>query len=149
MLHRQRRIVCFAVAGLLAAVSATDSRLLPAQEEVPPKAKAKVVPPPPVEPAPFPIPATIPAPPYGMPNIPSLNYNYYYPAPAPDTVVSDIPARLYLCPRPAPPYVGYVYITYPPFQPHEWLWQHAKAYYRLHPGGGMTMTSMWWVYEDR
>jgi len=79
--------------------------------------------------------------------IPTLDYNYYYPAPN-QPGAGQIPAQMYLCPIPRPPqYVGHTYITYPPFQPHEWLWQHRRAYYRYHPGGGMTMTSMWWVYE--
>jgi hypothetical protein len=80
--------------------------------------------------------------------IPSLEYNYYYPPPG-VTEVPQIPAQLYLCPSPyPPPYVGYTWISYAPFQPHEWLWIHRRAYYRFHPGGGATITSIGWEYRD-
>ena len=85
--------------------------------------------------------------PYG--GIPTLDYNYYYPNLAGGgAAIDQIPARLYLCPRPVPPYVGYTYISYAPFQPHEWLWQHRRAYYRSHPGGGATMTSIRWEHDN-
>jgi hypothetical protein len=161
MSFNQRFILCLVLVGLLLG----SDRPAGAQEEKLEKKsvnqKEKPVPPPVGEPAPFVVPTPVPSPvpaqvpgvvaptPYGVSNIPSLHYNYYYPAPLPGQPAPEIPARLYLCPRPAPPYVGYVYITYPPFQPHEWLWQHARAYYRFHPGAGITMTSIWWVYEDR
>ncbi len=80
--------------------------------------------------------------------IPGLEYNYYYPPPGAGEI-AQIPAQLYLCPSPyPPPYVGYTWISYPPFQPHEWLWIHRRAYYRVHPGGGMTMTSIRWEYHE-
>jgi hypothetical protein len=84
--------------------------------------------------------------PYGDP-IPSLEYNYYYPPPGAEPL-EQIQAQMYLCPSPyPPPYVGYTYITYPPFQPHEWLWIHRRAYYRVHPGGGATLTTIRWEYH--
>jgi hypothetical protein len=36
---------------------------------------------------------------------PTLAYNYYYPTPG----MGQVPARLYLCPRPTPAHVGYTY----------------------------------------
>ncbi len=79
---------------------------------------------------------------------PSLNYNHYYPDLSGQQTVNQVPARLYLAPWPAPPYVGYTYITYPPMQPHEWLWIHRRAYYRDHPGGGRTITTIRWEYRE-
>jgi hypothetical protein len=91
-------------------------------------------------------PGLLPGAPAGV--IPSLEYNYYYPTPG-TTEVPQIPAQLYLCPSPyPPPYVGYTYITYPPFQPQEWLWIHRRAYYRLHPDGGATLTTIRWEYHE-
>lgn len=137
-------VVCSAVAGVLLGLSLSAG----AQDKKPPMEKAKAAkeagkdkpPAAPAEPAPFPGPDV-------RHGIPSLPYNYYYPELSAGQTTAQIPARLYLCPHPVPPYVGYTYITYPPFQPHEWLWQHQRAYYRSHPGGGMTMTSIWWTCE--
>jgi hypothetical protein len=70
---------------------------------------------------------------------PSLDYNYYYPAPP----SAYIPARLYLCPRPVPLHVGYTYITYQAFAPHEFLYAHRRAYVTYHPDG-MTLTRVRW-----
>lgn len=79
--------------------------------------------------------------PYYYPTpIPSVYYNYYHPA-APD---GHLPARLYLCPLPAPPLVGYTWISYIPFSPHEFLWVHNRTYYRVHPDGGTTVTTVDW-----
>src|SRR5205823_3022345 len=65
------------------------------------------------------------------PVIPSLEYNYYYPPPG-AAPLDEGQAQMYLCPLPyPPPYVGYTWISYPPFQPHEWLWIHDRAYYRV------------------
>jgi hypothetical protein len=70
---------------------------------------------------------------------PTLQYNYYYPVPG----GSGIPARLYLCPRPTPPHVGYTYITYQALAPHEFLWRHQAKYYRPY-AGGLTVTTVRW-----
>jgi len=116
-----------ALAGVLCGWAATS-----AQEKKPPVKKA--VKEPPVEKAPRELPppaVTVEAAPVPgqapVGAIPSFDYNYYHPAPG-STAPPQIPAQLYLCPSPyPPPYVGYTYITYPPFQPHEWLWIHRRA----------------------
>ena len=79
---------------------------------------------------------------YAVPpqQIPTLAYNYYYPAPG----SGYMPARLYLSPRPVPLHVGYTWITYQPLAPHEFLWRHQRTYYRVHPDGGVTYTRLNW-----
>ncbi len=68
-------------------------------------------------------------------------YNYYVP-PGPN---GGVPAQLYVCPRPTPPMVGHTYITYQALAPHEFLYRHHRVYYRYHPGGGTTVTTVhWW-----
>jgi len=69
-----------------------------------------------------------------------LFYNYYVP-PGPGGVVG---AELYVCPRPAPPWVGYTYYTYQPLMPHEFLYRHHRVYLRQHPDGRWTRTFVWW-----
>jgi hypothetical protein len=87
---------------------------------------------------------TAPADPEGYPPaphpFPSHAYNYYYPAPGNDMM----PARMYLCPRPVPLWVGYTYITYQGLAPHEFLYKHHRGYYRYHPGSGLTVTKITW-----
>ena len=68
-------------------------------------------------------------------------YNYYYPAQA----AGQWPARLYLTPRPVPPYVGYTYITNGALAPHEYLYPHMNVYIRNHTSGGYTVT---WVLHQ-
>ncbi len=70
-------------------------------------------------------------------NIPPLSYNYYYPA-----YGGELPARMYMAPLPVPPYVGYTYISYPGLAPHQFLWLHQDTYYRAHPYGGSTETTI-------
>lgn len=70
---------------------------------------------------------------------PTLAYNYYFPVPQ----TGQVPARMYLCPRPTPAHVGHTYITYQAFAPHEYLWRHRNAYYSYYPGG-MTITRVTW-----
>ncbi len=70
-----------------------------------------------------------------------VGYNYYYPPQA----AGGWPARLYLTPRPVPPYVGYTYITYGALAPHEYLYPHINVYLRNHPSGGFTIT---WVIHQ-
>jgi hypothetical protein len=60
----------------------------------------------------------------------------------------DVPAQLYLSPRPTPPLVGHTYITYQPLMPHEFLYPHSRHYYRydspwcLFPSNCTTVR--WW-----
>jgi hypothetical protein len=77
------------------------------------------------------------APPEQVP--PPLDYNYYYPVPGGYVT----PARLYLAPRPVPLHVGYTYITYQAFAPHEYLYAHRAAYQRPYCGG-VTVTRVRW-----
>lgn len=53
----------------------------------------------------------------------------YYVHPGPGV----LGAQLYLCPRPAPPVVGYTYITYQPLAPHEFMYKHCRRYRVCHP----------------
>ena len=71
---------------------------------------------------------------------PDLFYNYYVPA-AP---CGGVPAQLYLSPRPTPPLVGHTYITYQPLMPHEFMYRHARTYYRKNPNGKRTRTMVIW-----
>jgi len=59
---------------------------------------------------------------------PELFYNYYAGPPGEQ-------AQMYLCPRPTPPLVGHAWITYPPFQPHEYLYHHKRTYYNYFRSG--------------
>lgn len=70
---------------------------------------------------------------------PTLGYNYYYPMPG----TGQVPARLYLCPRPTPAHVGYTYITYQALNPHEFLWRHRATYVTPY-NGGTTITTVRW-----
>jgi len=66
-------------------------------------------------------------------------YGYYLqPGPAP------LGAQLYPCPRPVPPVVGYTYITYQPFAPHEFLYKHCRTYRVRHGTDGRTRVFVWW-----
>lgn len=69
-----------------------------------------------------------------------LFYNYYSP-PVGDESVG---ARLYTCPRPAPPLVGHTYITYQPLMPHEFLYKHHRVYKTQHNDSLRTRTSVFW-----
>lgn len=75
--------------------------------------------------------------------IPPLTYNHYQP----EADMGTIPARLYLAPRPVPPWVGRVYIAYPPMAPHHWMHLHERRYVRTHPDGGMTTTTIYWDWR--
>ena len=57
---------------------------------------------------------------------PDLFYNYYVP-PGP---AGGVPSQMYLSPHPTPPLVGHTWITYQPLMPHEFLYKHARNYYR-------------------
>jgi hypothetical protein len=71
---------------------------------------------------------------------PTLAYNYYYPTPG----SGQVPARLYLCPRPTPAHVGYTYITYQALAPHNFLYRHRAAYVTPYNGGTTITTVRWW-----
>lgn len=75
--------------------------------------------------------------------VPPLTYNHYQP----EADMGTIPARLYLAPRPVAPWVGRVYITYPPMAPHHWMHLHSRRYVRQHPDGGMTTTTIYWDWR--
>jgi len=67
-------------------------------------------------------------------------YNFYVP-PLGDQSVG---AELYPCPRPAPPLVGWTYITYQPLMPHEFLYHHHRTYMYYHSDSGRTVTTVSW-----
>lgn len=71
---------------------------------------------------------------------PDLFYNYYVP---PDAG-AGLGAKLYVCPRPTPPFVGHTYFTYEPLMPHEFLYPHARVYTRYHEDGSFTRTRVHW-----
>jgi len=66
-----------------------------------------------------------------------LFYNYYV---GPARFAGGVPAQMYLSPRPTPPLVGHTYITYQPFLPHEYLYEHNRVYRSAWDGGGRTTT---------
>ena len=57
-----------------------------------------------------------------------LFYNYYV---GPGTC-GVYGAQMYPSPRPVPGWVGATYITYPPFDPHNYLWVHSAKYPATH-----------------
>jgi hypothetical protein len=63
-------------------------------------------------------------------------FNNYYVGPSP--YGGGIPAQLYVSPRPSPPFVGHTWITYPPLNPHEFLYHHCRKYHKYYRGGGYT-----------
>jgi hypothetical protein len=69
-----------------------------------------------------------------------LFYNFYVPPVGPGSVG----AQLYPSPRPAPPVVGYTYITYQPLMPHEFLYHHHRTYSYFHSDSGLTRTTVSW-----
>jgi hypothetical protein len=72
---------------------------------------------------------------------PFSTYNYYVPG-----YEGGPPAQLYVSPRPVPPLVGHTYITYPPLNPHEFLYRHKRTYSRVDPDGGTTKTRVRWAW---
>jgi hypothetical protein len=76
---------------------------------------------------------------------PDVFSNYYHPA-NPAGAYPGVGAQLYVSPRPVPARVGHTWITYPPFMPHEFLYQHRRRYIR--PAGAMGMRNdtraYWW-----
>ncbi|MBI1248687.1 hypothetical protein GC197_12705 [bacterium] len=57
------------------------------------------------------------------------------------------PAAMYTSPITTPPYVPQTYITYPPLNPHEFLYQHHRRYYHYYNGGqGLNRTKVHWYH---
>jgi hypothetical protein len=50
----------------------------------------------------------------------------------------------YPAPRPTPPLVGHTYVTYQPFLPQEYLYDHTKFYFAHQPGAGINETTAHW-----
>lgn len=69
-----------------------------------------------------------------------LFYNFY----VPPVGEQSVGAELYPCPRPAPPLVGWTYITYQPLMPHEFLYHHHRTYTYYHSDSGVTRTTVSW-----
>ncbi len=57
---------------------------------------------------------------------------------------SSVGAKMYPCPRPAPPLVGHTYITYEPLNPHEMLYRHSRVYRTSHDDAPPTRTKVRW-----
>lgn len=66
---------------------------------------------------------------------PDIFYNYYN---GPTVFGAGTPAQLYISPRPVPEWVGHTYITYPPLNPHEFMYHHKRKYWKYYRGGGYT-----------
>lgn len=70
-----------------------------------------------------------------------LFHQYYSPS-----ACGEVPAQLYVAPRPVPPHVGHVYYTYQPLAPHEMLYPHSRTYHRYYDDGrGLTRTKVTWM----
>ncbi len=55
------------------------------------------------------------------------------------------PAEMYPSPITTPPVAGRTYITYPPLNPHEFLYRHHRTYYHYYNGGrGFNRTHVKW-----
>jgi len=77
--------------------------------------------------------------PYGQAVRQDLFRNYYV---APNC---SRPAQMYLSPVPTPRLVGHTYVTYQPFMPHEFLYQHHRTYHHRYTNGpGRTTTRVTW-----
>lgn len=76
---------------------------------------------------------------------PDVFSNYYYP-PIPPGPYPGIGAQLYVSPQPVPARVGHTWVTYPPFMPHEFLYQHRRRYVRCSGAMGMRNDThaYWW-----
>jgi hypothetical protein len=67
-----------------------------------------------------------------------LFYNYYA-QPGP---FNGAAAGIYPAPGPVPPRVGWTWVTYQPYMPHELMYAHQRAYYTYNPGAGWTRTNV-------
>lgn len=68
-----------------------------------------------------------------------LFYNYYA---QPGPHCGATAAGIYPAPGPVPPRVGWTWVTYQPFMPHEHMYSHVRAYYTHVPGAGWTRTNV-------
>ena len=77
--------------------------------------------------------------------VPDVFSNYYYP-PIPPGPYPGVGAQLYVSPQPVPARVGHTWVTYPPFMPHEFLYQHRRRYVRCSGAMGMrnVTNAYWW-----
>ena len=77
--------------------------------------------------------------------VPDVFSNYYYP-PIPPGPYPGVGAQLYVSPQPVPARVGHTWVTYPPFMPHEFLYQHRRRYVRCSGAMGMRNVThaYWW-----
>jgi hypothetical protein len=66
-----------------------------------------------------------------------LFYNSYV-GPQP----SGTAAQMYVAPVPVPQAMGHTYVTYQPFMPHEYMYQHHRSYWTHHPGNSWTRTKV-------
>ena len=69
--------------------------------------------------------------------------NYY----VPPVGWGSVGAAMYPCPRPTPPLVGHTYVTYPPLDPHEFLYHHKRVYWTKHEDAAPTRTSVRWGWR--
>ena len=67
-----------------------------------------------------------------------LFYNYYA-QPGP---YNGAAAGIYPSPGPVPPRVGWTWVTYQPFMPHEYMYAHQRSYYTYNRGAGWTRTNV-------
>jgi hypothetical protein len=76
---------------------------------------------------------------------PDVFSNYYHPANRAGAY-PGVGAQLYVSPRPVPARVGHTWVTYPPFMPHEFLYQHKRRYTRCSGATGMRtdVRAYWW-----
>ena len=66
--------------------------------------------------------------------------------PIPPGPYPGVGAQLYVAPQPVPARVGHTWVTYPPFMPHEFLYQHKRRYVRCSGAMGMRndTRAYWW-----
>ena len=77
--------------------------------------------------------------------VPDVFSNYFYPPISPGPY-PGVGAQLYVSPQPVPARVGHTWVTYPPFMPHEFLYQHRRRYVRCSGAMGMrnVTNAYWW-----
>ena len=77
--------------------------------------------------------------------VPDVFSNYYHPPISPGPY-PGVGAQLYVSPQPVPARVGHTWVTYPPFMPHEFLYQHRRRYIRCSGAMGTRNDThvYWW-----
>jgi hypothetical protein len=68
-----------------------------------------------------------------------LFYNYYA---QPGPCYGATAAGIYPSPGPIPPRVGWTWVTYQPYMPHEYMYAHQRSYYTYNQGAGWTRTNV-------